>query len=181
MVHPGPVAYMKTMDASDHTPSLLTRGLPLVLIAVPVVALGAAFHAQFFQGLEPCPLCIYQRIPYAVILGLGVLMLIRPGAAFRRLITLIAAAAFVSGAAIAFYHVGVEQHWWGSAFCGGELPEAGISTDDLLGALNEAVEKPCDQIDWTFLGLSMATYNAAGSSILALALVIAARLLTRKA
>ena len=40
---------------------------PAFLVAVAVGALGFAYHAQIVLGLEPCNLCLYQRVPYAVI------------------------------------------------------------------------------------------------------------------
>jgi disulfide bond formation protein DsbB len=40
-------------------------------------------------------------------------------------------------------------------------------------------QKPCDDVEWTFLGLSMATYNAAFSLALAAASLAGARLLAR--
>jgi protein dithiol:quinone oxidoreductase len=35
--------------------------------------LGYAFYAQYVQGLDPCPLCLFQRF---VVIGLGVVFLI---------------------------------------------------------------------------------------------------------
>jgi len=92
----------------------------------------------------------------------------------RRAVVGLAAVAFAIGAAIAFYHVGVERHWWASAVCGGEAARVG-STRDLLAGLSTRPEKSCDAVDWVFLGLSMATYNAAFSAVMAGLCLIAAR------
>lgn len=140
--------------------------MPWFLLAVAVAALGLAFHAQYVRGLEPCPLCIYQRFPYAIAGGLGLVALIKPSPGLGRAAVRLAALVFAVGGAIAVYHVGVEQHWWASAVCGGEV-SVNMTTDQLLSALRKPVEKSCDQVDWTFLGLSMATYNAPGSFALA--------------
>jgi disulfide bond formation protein DsbB len=144
----------------------LQRWYPAVLFAVSVAALGLALHAQFFLGLEPCNLCLYQRIPYAVIGLFAGAGMVRPDAKARRAVVWLAAAAFAIGAAIAVYHVGVEQHWWASAVCGGKVADVG-SAKDLMAGLSAPPEKSCDSVDWVFLGLSMATYNAVFSAVMA--------------
>ena len=81
---------------------------------------------------------------------------------------------FVIGSGIAFYHVGVEQHWWASAAscgagggaAGGEMPQTVDQLRQLLAQSKPA--KACDEVDWTLFGLSMATYNVAFSLALAL-------------
>lgn len=40
----------------------LHRWYPAILFAVSAAALGFALYAQFVLGLEPCNLCLYQRI-----------------------------------------------------------------------------------------------------------------------
>lgn len=147
---------------------------PAVLFAVSAAALGLALHAQFVLGLEPCNLCLYQRVPYAVIGLFAGACMVRPNAKARRAVVGLAALAFCIGAAIAVYHVGVEQHWWASAVCGGTLPDLS-STKDLMAGLSAPPEKSCDSVDWVFLGLSMATYNAAFSAVMAGLCVVAVR------
>lgn len=146
----------------------IERLLGLVLVAVAGVALGVAYTAQFAYGLEPCPLCLYQRVPYALLILLGLGLWFGPGTLHRQLLAA-AALTFVAGAAIAAYHVGVEQHWWASAVCGGEIGAIG-SPEQLLQGLGQPPEKACDEVDWTFLGVSMATWNAAVSALMAAAL-----------
>lgn len=41
------------------------------LAAISAFALSMAFTAQYIFGLEPCILCLYQRIPYALVIALG--------------------------------------------------------------------------------------------------------------
>ncbi|MFQ5763807.1 MAG: disulfide bond formation protein B [Rhodospirillales bacterium] len=145
------------------------RLVPFAILAAAVGALGTAYTAELGLGIEPCPLCLYQRIPYAVagMLALGALLAPRGGA--RAAAVAAAGAVFAAGAAIAFYHVGVEQHWWASAAAcgaGGAAPEP--KTVDELRALLQAVPaKACDELDWTLFGVSMATYNVAVSLALA--------------
>jgi disulfide bond formation protein DsbB len=147
---------------------------PAGLFAVACGSLAFALHAQYFLGLEPCNLCLYQRIPYAVIGLFAGAALVRPSPAARRAVMWLAAASFAIGAAIAVYHVGVERHWWASAVCGGKISDLS-STTELLAGLGTPPEKSCDSVDWVFLGLSMATYNAAFSAVMAGLCFIAVR------
>ncbi len=81
-----------------------------------------------------------------------------------------AGVAFLAGAEIAFYHVGVEQHWWRSvASCGVAASDPEPETvEELRRLLTEArTAKACDEVDWTLFGVSMATYNVAASLALA--------------
>jgi disulfide bond formation protein DsbB len=90
-----------------------------------------------------------------------------------------AAGMFAFGAALAFYHVGVEEHWWGSiAACGGELATGEVGDD--LRALSPADLKPCDRVDWRLFGLSLAGYNAVFSTLLAGICVTGVRASSRK-
>ena len=94
---------------------------PLAILIASAGALGSAFTAQYLFGLEPCVLCIYQRWPFAIAIAIaaGALLLVRSGRSPRWLLAL-AGLVFIANSAIAFYHVGVEQHWWqGTAECTG--------------------------------------------------------------
>lgn len=151
-----------------------TRLLPMLLAAVGGGALAMAYVAQFGFGLEPCILCLYQRIPYAIVAILGFAGMRWPH--MLRPLLALAVLAFFSGAAIAFYHVGVEQHWWASATgCSGGQLSTTVTTADLFKSLEKAPPKPCDAVDWTVLGVSMAGWNVVFSSFAALASAYALR------
>lgn len=142
--------------------------VPFGIFAVSVAALANAYLAEYALGLEPCILCLYQRIPYAVAGVLGIVALLMPAQRVRAVAA--AGVVFLVGAAIAFYHVGVEQHWWISAAAcgasgGGQEPATVEELRQLL--LNAKQPKACDEVDWTLFGLSMATYNVGMSLALA--------------
>ena len=41
------------------------RAVPIAILAASVGALGFAYISETVFGLEPCVLCLYQRVPYA--------------------------------------------------------------------------------------------------------------------
>lgn len=141
----------------DRIPPRIAAAL---VVAVGVFALGAAFAFQYIGGLAPCILCIWQRYPYGAAIALGAVAVLLAGRprAVRALIAL-AGLVLLADAAIAAFHVGVEQKWWeGTAECGGNLG-TGLSADDLKAQLLAAPVVRCDEVPWSLFGISMAGYN----------------------
>jgi disulfide bond formation protein DsbB len=171
--------YMSTMSAHVGTANF-PRFLMAAILVASVGVLAAALIGEHVFGLEPCELCLYQRVPFVVtgaLAGLGLILSLRGKAGTWPVAA--CAVVFFASAGLAFYHVGVEQHWWASVTaCGGDL-SSGLSIEELQKQLSAPPRKPCDQVDWTFLGLSLAGYNVIASLILAVACVVGARRIKR--
>jgi len=137
-----------------------------------VAALGAALVAQYVFDLRPCVLCVYQRWAYvaAGLAGIAALTILRaPGRGQGQAILIgLAALAFAAGAAIAGFHVGVEQGWFeGLAACAG-AGETPTTLEALRAELLEGPPPPrCDEPAWTLFGISMAGYNVIYAAVLA--------------
>lgn len=156
--------------------------IPSALLLLAVTALGSALTSQFVFGLNPCPLCLYQRWPYVIIIGLSLIALLmgmkKKDKAVSALVFL-CSLALLAGGVIASYHVGVEQHWWKSF-----LEGCSINFDnaqDLLKQIESTKAARCDEIPWSLFGISMAGYNAIISLIAAPLAVLSALLIIRKA
>jgi disulfide bond formation protein DsbB len=134
---------------------LWLRFSPHIIAQVGIIALAVAYYAEIIHALEPCILCIYQRVPFAVVIVFGLVGMFRP--ALLHWMLVLAGVAFLTGSGIAVYHVGVEQHWWVSA-CGGDLAGQ-MSTTNLMQQLSMKSVKSCDELEWALFGTSMATYN----------------------
>lgn len=150
--------------------------------AVFLVSLGSlaiAFAGEHLFGLEPCILCLYERVPYAVAsIVTGIALAVPAPGVWRPRLMAAAGIVFLIGAGLAFYHVGVEQHWWRSvAACEGALA---TGVEDLR-SLSAADLKPCDRVDWRLFGLSLAGYNVFLSLALAAVCAVGVRAMTRKA
>ena len=143
--------------------------VPLSIFIFSVGPLVIAYSVEYFLKIEPCVLCLYQRIPY---FASGILGLIALVVSYRRVrIVEAAGIIFGFGAAIAFYHVGVEQHWWASVVaCGAQDEAGGAKTVEELQKFLLAGKsvKTCDSINWSLFGFSMATYNVFFSLTLAI-------------
>ena len=118
----------------------------------------AVFYFQGFLGLEPCPLCILQRV---VVISLGLVLLVAaihgPGGwgnrVYGALVTLVAG----TGAAIAGRHV------WLQSLPPDQVPECGPTLDYLLESfpLSKALQLvlpgsgECARVEWQLFGLSI--------------------------
>ncbi len=141
------------------------RLYPLLALAFSAAALAGAYIAQYGFELEPCILCLYQRIPFALAVVLALVALFRPD--FAKIIMALMIAVFVFEGLLAFYHVGVEQHWWAAATGCSSSGEISKSPAEMLKNLQKSIPKPCDEVDWTILGISMAAWNVLFSGFLA--------------
>lgn len=160
------------------------RGVPLAILGASAATLGAAYAFQYVGGLEPCALCLYQRVPYGVVIALTAATALFAGLLGRRGVAaaaLASALAFLAGAAIAGFHVGVEQHWWeGLSACGGGGGGADLSIEELKAQILAAPVVRCDEVPWSLLGISMAGYNLLASLAFAGASLWAARRLAAR-
>lgn len=120
--------------------------------------LAMALYFQFAAGLEPCPLCISQRI---MVLAVGLVMLAavlhRPGPAGTRVYALLGCLVALGGAAISARHV------WLQHLPADQVPACGpgleymfryLPLGDTLKAMLTGTGD-CAKVEWSLLGLSM--------------------------
>ena len=122
--------------------------------------LGGALGSQYLGGLYPCEMCYWQRWPHGAAILLAGLAFTAPAASGRsRALTLLAALAIAISGAIGVYHAGVELGIFeGITTCASTAKAA--STADLLKAIMKTPLVRCDQVQFAFLGISMAGWNA---------------------
>ena len=145
--------------------------LILIATAGSVATLGGAFAFQYIGGLAPCHLCLLQRWPHAAAILLGVLALL----VSWRLVPMLGAVAALTTSGLGVYHTGVERGWWEGPTTCTSGPIDTLSAGDLLNQILAAPIVRCDEVAWSMLGLSMASWNAILSLALAVIWVQAAR------
>ncbi|MDH3702108.1 MAG: disulfide bond formation protein B [Alphaproteobacteria bacterium] len=140
------------------------RPLP-VLAALAAATLAIAYASQYLGGLEPCQLCLYQRWPWWAVLAIaGTGLWPKTNDRLRRALTGLCGGILLGGAALAFFHAGVEQGWWeGLASCGGGSVPGSLA--EMQKMLNQPIVR-CDQPAWTLFGVSMAGYNGLASLLI---------------
>jgi disulfide bond formation protein DsbB len=154
------------------------------VFAVTLIAAATLIGAWIFQygfGLVPCELCLEQRYAYYFVIVAGALLTVAASrgldATWVALGLVVLALASLGNAGLGAYHAGVESGWWkGPTTCTGPLVDLG-KAGNLLEQLNKVKVVRCDEVQWRFLGLSLAGYNVLISLFMAaLALWGASRL-----
>ena len=133
------------------------KKLAKLLLILSILPISGALTSQYAFGLKPCELCIWQRIPYFVIILFSLLAIIKPSIRVFIISLVIAIHAFFIDSGIAFYHVGVEKHWWIHGNCSSTLNYT--SLESLKASILATPAVRCDDIQFEFLGLSMAGWN----------------------
>lgn len=177
---------------------------PLMILSLgAALALMAAWVAEYGFGLAPCELCLLQRIPFYVVIGLGVIFQVfsviastlsvrgnpetlggastlrnddNKNSRLAKTILILMILALLTNSGIATYHMGVEQKWWpGPGSCSGEMLDT-ASLDDLRQQILQAPVVRCDEPALELFGfLTMASANIFYSLLLAIIGMVALR------
>lgn len=142
------------------------------LFLASVIGMAFALYLEHVQGLEPCPLCVFQRIG---LIALGVVSLIafihNPASnIMKRVYALLGTLGILWSAGVAARHV------WLQHLPPDQVPSCGPGLDYLVDALplksvlSQVLSGSgeCAAIDWTFLGQSLPVWSFLFFAVLAL-------------
>jgi disulfide bond formation protein DsbB len=132
----------------------------LLALLVPAALVAGAFGSQYIGHLYPCEMCWWQRYAHMAAIVAALIAFSGPAATGRsRAFVLLAAAAIAVSGGIAVYHAGVELHIFeGVTTC--TATAHGKTTAELFQQIMKAPLIRCDEVQWTFLGISLAGWNA---------------------
>src|SRR5205809_1000978 len=132
----------------------------IIVLLLPLALLAGAFGSQYLGGLYPCEMCWWQRYAHMIALVPAALAFTAPAESQRsRMLALLAALAIAVSGAIGVYHAGVEAKiFQGFTTCTSNA--SGATTAELLKQISHAPLIRCDQVQFRFLGISMAAWNA---------------------
>jgi disulfide bond formation protein DsbB len=143
----------------------------LAIMVITAATLAGAWFFQLVLEILPCPMCLEQRyayyfaIPFAALLALAAARGAPRGVLLAGLAILALAA--LGNAVFGSYHAGVEWGFWkGPTDCTGTGFNPG-SAGSLLENLDKVKVIRCDEVQFRFLGLSLAGYNALISLLMA--------------
>jgi disulfide bond formation protein DsbB len=136
----------------------------IVILAIISLTIISALIIQYWLGHEPCKLCLYERIPYflSILLIIKILFIKK----YEKITLLILFLVFMSSAALAFYHFGIEQGFFSEtlACTSGDLSKT-LSKEELLEQLKQNTIS-CKDVSLRILGLSLAAINVIFSLVL---------------
>ena len=132
----------------------------LLALIVPAALLAGAIGSQVWGGLYPCEMCHWQRWGHYAAVAFALIALVlsgRPDAG--RLFVWLAAAGIAASGAIGVYHAGVEAGVF-EGFTQCTARATGGSKAEILADIMAAPLIRCDAVQWSWLGISMAGWNA---------------------
>jgi disulfide bond formation protein DsbB len=143
----------------------------LAVLVIAAATIAGAWYFQLVLGLQPCPLCLEQRYAYYLAIPIAALTALAASQNAPRSLLIaglaILALAALANAVLGAYHAGVEWKFWaGPSDCTGPVGNLG-SAGSLLDRLDKVKVVMCDEVQWTFLGLSLAGYNVLISLLMA--------------
>ena len=139
--------------------SLNTRVAYATLAVVSLGLIGVGLLLQHVVGLDPCPLCIFQRIAYFAVALFALLAASLSPRASSRWVGGLALLSALTGVGIAGWHVWLQLNPQGMS-CG-----PGLATMLENFPLTEVLPKvfrgsgDCSESAWTLLGLTIAEWS----------------------
>jgi disulfide bond formation protein DsbB len=161
-------ATARPLHARETNPAFTAA---LAITAIAALTLAGAWFFQLVLDIRPCPLCLEQRYAYYLAVPLGALVAWAaarhaPCAVTVAGLALLALAA-LANAWLGGYHAGVEWGFWqGPTECSGPVLDLGRA-GSLFDNLDKVKVIRCDEVQWRFLGLSLAGYNVLISLLMA--------------
>ena len=130
------------------------------------VVLPAGARARALSALPEQRYAYYLAVPLGLLVAFAAARECSARRACWRGLALLALAA-LGNAGLGAYHAGVEWKFWpGPTECTGPVGNLG-SAGNLLERLDKVKVVRCDEVQWTFLGLSLAGYNVLISLLMA--------------
>ena len=137
---------------------MIIKNWNYILILISSVSIISALIAEYFFNLQPCELCLKQRHPYYLIIGLILINFFIP-ISFKIYLYLLIQLSSLYGLFYAIWHVGVENNFLkGPSGCSAGL-DVSSNTVDLKEQILSKQVVSCDEVVWSFFGLSAASIN----------------------
>jgi|TARA_B110000211_G_scaffold172538_1_gene194765 disulfide bond formation protein DsbB len=134
------------------------------ILIFSILSLCIAYFIQYVLDHSPCNLCLIERIPYIIsVILISLIFIINK---FEKVILMIVLLFFIFGAAVSFYHFGIEQSFFTESLVCDLGNNAKLSKEQLLKQLENTSIVSCKDVTFRVLGFSLATINTIISIIL---------------
>ena len=148
----------------SYLKKITQRKLFLTLLIFKALIILSAIYIEYILKVPACNLCLYQRIPYY--LSILILFYIVFNKSTNIILIISLAILMFVNIVLSIYHVGVEQQIISEPMlCRSNSNIQNV--DQLLENLKNNTFISCNDVNFTFLGFSLASINVLISSILA--------------
>jgi disulfide bond formation protein DsbB len=146
--------------------SLSTRAFAGFVLIASALVLGTALLSQYWGRLAPCELCLLQRWPWAAAIVVSFVVVLVGERARLDWVALVLGLVFAVSVLFAFYHVGVEQHWFAGPSACTAAPGGATTLEQMKQQILGTAPVLCDRPAWTLFGVSLAGWNLLASLIM---------------
>src|SRR2546421_10141899 len=143
--------------------SLSTRAFAGFVLIASALVLGTALLSQYWGGLAPCELCLLQRWPWAAAIVISLVLVLVGERARLDWVALVLGLVFSVSVGFAFYHVGVEQHWFAGPSACTAAGGGAMTLEDMKRQILGTAPVLCDRVQWSLVGVSLAGWNLLAS------------------
>ena len=137
---------------------MIFRNWYLVILGISIISISSALVAEYIFNLQPCELCLKQRHPYYIIIVVSLMIFFIP--VFQNLVSyILIQLGAIYGIFYSVWHVGVENKLLkGPSGCTAGLSNS-LNTADLKEQILNKQVISCDEVVWSFFGISAASLN----------------------
>ena len=146
--------------------TLTTRAFAGFVLIASAIVLGTALLSEYWGGLAPCELCLLQRWPWAAAIVISMIVVLVGERARLDWVALVLAFVFAVSVVFAFYHVGVEQHWFAGPTACTAGPGGAVTLEQMKQQILGTAPVLCDRPAWTLFGVSLAGWNLLASLVM---------------
>lgn len=131
---------------------------PNFLLCFAILVVSVALIMQFLFGILPCKLCYYQRIPYYMIIGFGILRFLIKHPLYPKMFLWVCVILFFVSAVLGFYHMGIEYGYFKNILNCVAGNNGVDSVMELKSMLIGKINVPCEVTGFKFV-LSLSGWN----------------------
>ena len=139
-----------------------------IILVISIIALFFAFIVEYVLGHQPCNLCLFERVPYA--LSILIIIFYFKKNFKKKNLTIILAIFFIIGTFLSIYHLGIEQGIFKESFVCSASDDLNLNKEQLLQQLQK-MSISCKNVTFRIFGFSLTTYNLVLSIIISIYLL----------
>ena len=138
---------------------IIGKNWTFIIFVVASIAILTALIAQYNFNLLPCKMCLYQRYSYyALIIISGIFLILKNND--NKVFYLTAEILIIIGLFFAIWHVAIENNIISGLEGCSFIIENINDFADLKDYISKGPIVFCNEVNWSFLGISFALYNS---------------------